>query len=120
MNGIVPQFHGGRFYGSIRIRRMDTVEYPISNFAQYVGMVFEDPETQLVTISVENEIAFPLENLKIPREIIVERIREVLSVVRLDGKEKKHPHDLSGGQKQRLAIASALAIQPMKSWMRWI
>jgi energy-coupling factor transport system ATP-binding protein len=112
LNGIVPQFYGGRFFGSVHVGDLDTVEHPISRMAGLVGQVFEDPETQLIATSVENEIAFALENLKIPREVIIERIPRALSAVRLEGTEKKHPHELSGGQKQRLAIAAAIAVQP--------
>lgn len=112
LNGIVPQFFGGRFFGSVNVAGLDTLERPISALAQHVGMVFEDPETQLTATSVENEIAFALENLKVPREEIRARIPRALTAVRLEGTEKKHPHELSGGQKQRLAIAAALALQP--------
>lgn len=112
LNGIVPQFYGGRFFGSVKLGDLDTVEHPISEMANLVGQVFEDPETQLTATSVENEIAFALENLKVPREEIISRIPKALSVVRLQGTEKKHPHELSGGQKQRLAIAAAIAVQP--------
>ena len=112
LNGIVPQFYGGRYFGSVHIGNLDTVEHPISALANYVGQVFEDPETQLISTSVENEVAFALENLKVEREVIIERIPQALSAVRLEGTEKKHPHELSGGQKQRLAIAAAIAVQP--------
>lgn len=112
LNGIVPQFYGGRFFGKIEIAGLDTLEHPISVLAKHVGQVFEDPETQLIATSVENEIAFALENLKVPREEIMLRIPRVLEMVRLEGTEKKHPAELSGGQKQRLAIAAALAAQP--------
>lgn len=112
LNGIVPQFFGGRFFGEIKIAGLDTVEHPISLLSKYVCEVFEDPETQLVTTSVENEIAFALENQKVSRDEILARIPRVLEVVRLEGTEKRHPHELSGGQKQRLAIAAALAVQP--------
>ena len=112
LNGIVPQFYGGRFFGSVKIGELDTVEHPISAMANRVGQVFEDPETQLISTSIENEIAFALENLKVPREVIIDRIPKALSAVRLEGTEKKHPHELSGGQKQRLAIAAAIAVQP--------
>lgn len=111
-NGIVPQFYGGRFFGRVLVAGLDTLEHSISELAKYVGIVFEDPETQLITTSVENEIAFPLENLKVPRDEIIRRIPQVLEMVRLEGTEKKHPQELSGGQKQRLAIAAALAVQP--------
>ena len=112
MNGIVPQFYGGRFFGAVKIAGLDTVDNPISTLAQHVGQVFEDPETQLIATSVRNEIAFALENLLIPREEILARIPVALESVRLGGTEDKHPAELSGGQKQRLAIAAALAVQP--------
>ncbi len=111
-NGIVPQFYGGRFFGSVTVAGLDTLDNPINQLARHVGAVFEDPETQITATSVENEIAFALENLKVPREEIIARIPRVLEAVRLEGTEKKHPHELSGGQKQRLAIAAALALQP--------
>ena len=112
LNGIVPQFYGGRFFGRATVAGLDTLEHPISALARHVGIVFEDPETQLTATSVENEIAFALENLRVPREEILARIPRVLEAVRLEGAEKRHPHELSGGQKQRLAIAAALALQP--------
>jgi energy-coupling factor transport system ATP-binding protein len=112
LNGIVPQFYGGRFFGKIEVAGLDTLDHPISVLARHVGQVFEDPETQLIATSVENEIAFALENLKVPRDEIIRRIPRVLEAVRLEGLEKKHPAELSGGQKQRLAIAAALAAQP--------
>ena len=112
LNGIVPQYYGGRFFGRLVVAGMDTLDHPISELARHVGQVFEDPETQLITTSVENEIAFMLENLKVPRAEILQKIPQVLAMVRLQGMEKKHPGELSGGQKQRLAIATALAAQP--------
>lgn len=112
LNGIVPQFYGGRFFGRVETAGFDTLEHSISSLANHVGQVFEDPETQLISTSVENEIAFALENLKFEREVIIERIPKVLEAVRLDEDVTKHPHELSGGQKQRLAIAAAIAVQP--------
>jgi len=112
LNGVVPQFYGGRFFGSVAIEGQDTLAVPTSRLAVQVGEVFEDPEAQLVATSVENEVAFVLENLKTPREEIAVRIPEMLAAVRLTGMEKKHPHELSLGQKQRLAIAAALAARP--------
>ncbi len=111
-NGIVPQFYGGRFFGRATVAGLDTLEHPSSALARHVGMVFEDPETQLTATSVENEIAFALENLSVPREEMRARISRVLEAVRLEGLEHRQPHELSGGQKQRLAIAAALALQP--------
>jgi energy-coupling factor transport system ATP-binding protein len=112
LSGIVPQFYGGRFFGRVTVAGMDTLDYPISQLARHVGTVFEDPEVQLIGTSVENEIAFALENLCVPRAEILARIPRVLAAVRLQGFEQKNPQELSGGQKQRLAIAAALALQP--------
>lgn len=112
LTGIVPQFYGGRFFGKIAIAGLDSLEHPVSELARHVGIVFEDPEVQITATSVENEIAFALENLCIPREEILRRIPIALKSVRLEGFEKKNPQELSGGQKQRLAIAAALALQP--------
>jgi len=112
LTGIVPQFYGGRFFGTIAIAGLDSLDHPVSELARHVGIVFEDPEVQITATSVENEIAFALENLCIPREEILRRIPIALKSVRLEGFEKKNPQELSGGQKQRLAIAAALALQP--------
>lgn len=112
LNGIVPQFYGGRFFGAVSVAGLDTLEHPISTLARRVGIVLEDPETQITATSVENEIAFALENLKVPRDEILSRIPRVLEAVRLEGMEHRHPQELSGGQKQRLAIAAMLAVRP--------
>jgi len=112
LNGIVPQFYGGRFFGAVNVAGLDTLEHPISTLARYVGIVLENPETQVTATSVENEIAFALENLKVPRDEILARIPRVLEAVRLEGMEHRHPQELSGGQKQRLAIAAMLAVRP--------
>jgi energy-coupling factor transport system ATP-binding protein len=112
LNGVVPQFHGGRFFGRLTIAGLDTLEQPVSTLARHVGIVLEDPESQLVTTSVENEVAFALENMRMPRDEILTRIPRVLEWVRLDGLERRHPQELSAGQKQRLAIAAVLAMQP--------
>ena len=112
MNGIVPHFYGGDFYGSVSINSMDTVDHPTFDLAEHVGMVFEDPEIQLTAPSVAREIAFALENIRTPVSEIKRRIPVALEMVRLPGMEDRHPHQLSGGQKQRLAIAAALALRP--------
>lgn len=112
LNGIVPQFFGGSFFGTVRITGHDTLETPTSRLAATVGMVFEDPETQITATTVEGEVAFALENLKLPTELMQVRVAEALRAVGLAGLERKHPARLSGGQKQRLAIASALALAP--------
>ena len=110
--GIVPQFFGGELYGAVRVGGLDTLEHPVSVLARKVGMVFQDPETQLTATSVEYEVAFTLENLCVRPDEIRTRVHDALHAVGLAGLENKHPHELSGGQKQRLAIAAALALRP--------
>jgi len=79
---------------------------------QRVGMVFQNPENQIITTSVEREIAFGLENLNLPSEEIRERVEWALSAFHLWDYKNSAPHFLSGGEKQRLAIASVLAMRP--------
>ncbi len=112
INGIVPQFFGGEFFGRVQIAGLDSIETPTSRLAHHVGMVFEDPDTQITSTSVAEEVAFALENLMVPTSEIRRRVGAALGMVGLTGLEAKHPANLSGGQKQRLSIASALALSP--------
>jgi energy-coupling factor transporter ATP-binding protein EcfA2 len=112
LNGIVPHFYGGDFYGEITVNALDTVEHPTHRLAEHVGMVFEDSEMQLTAPTAFAEVAFALENIRLPADEIGRRVTSSLEAVRLHGLEDKHPHQLSGGQKQRLAIAAALALEP--------
>ncbi|WGS65272.1 energy-coupling factor ABC transporter ATP-binding protein [Marinitoga aeolica] len=79
---------------------------------KHVGYIFQNPENQIVGVTVEEDIAFGLENLGLDRNEMKKRINWALNVTDLIGLEKKDPNTLSGGQKQRLAIASMLAMQP--------
>lgn len=77
-----------------------------------VGMVFQDPDDQLFSASVRQEIGYGLLNLGLPRETIGETVRWALQVVGLEGYEEKSPYNLSGGEKKRVALASVLAMKP--------
>lgn len=112
MNGIIPNSVGGRLAGKVLIHGLDTKDTGISVLATKVGIVLEDPETQLFTTSVRSEVAFGPENLCLPVEEIRERVRWALDVVRLADYEERMPSSLSGGQKQRLAIAANIAMRP--------
>ncbi|BCU80421.1 energy-coupling factor transporter ATP-binding protein EcfA [Polycladomyces abyssicola] len=99
--------------GKVRIGGYNTDdETHLWQVRQRVGMVFQNPDNQLVATTVRDEIAFGMENLGVPREEMVRRIPEVLAQVGLEGMEEWPPHLLSGGQKQRLAIAAVLAMRP--------
>jgi energy-coupling factor transport system ATP-binding protein len=112
LNGIIPNSFGGRLAGKVLIHGIDTQGAGISELATKVGIVLEDPETQLFTTSVESEVAFGPENLSLNVDEIRERVTWALQVVGLAGYEQRMPTALSGGQKQRLAIASNLAMRP--------
>jgi len=77
-----------------------------------VGMVFQNPDDQLVATTVESEIAFGMENLGLPHGDMVERVDELLELFHLTAYRGHPPHQLSGGEKQRLAVAASLALRP--------
>ncbi len=112
LNGIIPLSAGGQLKGQVLIDGLDTSESTVGQLSTKVGIVLEDPETQLFTTSVLSEVAFGPENLNVPVPEILERIKWVLDVVQLNGYEDRMPTALSGGQKQRLAIAAALSMRP--------
>jgi len=111
-NGIIPNSIGGRLAGKVLVHGLDTQEAGISVLATKVGIVLEDPETQLFASSVLSEVAFGPENLCISPEEIQRRVAWALETVRLKGFEDRLPTSLSGGQKQRLAIAANIAMRP--------
>lgn len=77
-----------------------------------IGMVFQHPDNQIVATIVEEDVAFGLENIGVPRDEMKKRIDEALGVVKMSEFRKRPPHHLSGGQKQRVAIAGVLAMHP--------
>lgn len=79
---------------------------------QAVGTVFQHPDNQIVATIVEEDVAFGLENIGVPREEMKKRVDEALHVVKMSQFRHRPPHHLSGGQKQRVAIAGVLAMQP--------
>lgn len=110
--GIIPHAIKGTMKGHVRIYGKDSRNSSIISIVEDVGVVFQDPEVQFVTMRVIDEIAFTLENMGVPRDVMLERIDEVLTMIDMKGYEHKHPLELSGGQKQRVAIASMLARRP--------
>lgn len=112
LNGIVPQSRGGQMSGRVMVGGLDTQAVTVATLSEKVGIVLEDPETQLFTTSVLSEVAFGPENLGVDPQEILRRAKWALEVVRLTGYEHRAPSTLSGGQKQRLAIAAALTMQP--------
>ncbi len=87
-------------------------EKEIYDLRRHVGMVFQNPDNQLVAAVVEEDVAFGPENLGLPQKEIRRRVDEALKTVGMTGYERRAPHLLSGGQKQRIAIAGVLAMSP--------
>ncbi len=112
LTGLIPQLTRGTMNGSVQIDGLDTRKSRLHELIRRIGIVFQDPETQFVTMSVEDEIAFPLENFGYQRDQMISRITTAMEMTRLTGLKEKYPHELSGGQKQRVAIASFLALRP--------
>ena len=112
LNGLVPHFFGGTFEGEARVLGYNVLETPVGFLATKVGMVFSDPLSQLVSATVEDEVAFGLENLGLPEEEIVRRVREALKYVGLYHLRNRPPYTLSGGEQQAVALASILVMEP--------
>jgi energy-coupling factor transport system ATP-binding protein len=99
--------------GEVRVDGLDTRDRAsVWDIRQRVGMVFQNPDNQLVATVVEEDIAFGPENLGVPRGEIVARVQEALAAVDMLEYRRHAPHLLSGGQKQRVAIAGILAMRP--------
>ena len=112
INGLVPHFSGGVLQGSISVGGIDPVSATPRIMSRHVGFVFQDPEAQFVMDRVEDEIAFALENLALPRQDMRVRVEEALDLLDLAPLRERRLETLSGGEQQRVAIAAALALRP--------
>jgi energy-coupling factor transport system ATP-binding protein len=100
---------GGRCY----VKGIDTTDQNrLFEIRQSAGMVFQNPDNQIIAAVVEEDIAFAPENLGLPREEIIRRVEEALKAVGMYEFRNHAPHLLSGGQKQRVAIAGIMAMRP--------
>jgi energy-coupling factor transport system ATP-binding protein len=112
INGIIPHYYTGDLEGMIRVDGLDVGTSNFRELANHTGTVFEDPDFQMVSISVEEEIAFGPENLGIPSEEIEVRVQAALQQTRIEDLRNRAISTLSGGQKQRVAIAAVLSMRP--------
>ncbi len=112
LNGLIPHYSGGRFGGRVLVDGRDTRRHGPRDLATTVGFVFQDPESQLVTTRVEDEIAFGPEQFGMPHQAMRVRVEESLDLVGIAHLRNREIATLSGGERQRLAIAAALALRP--------
>ncbi|MGH7912270.1 MAG: energy-coupling factor ABC transporter ATP-binding protein, partial [Candidatus Dormibacteraceae bacterium] len=111
-NGLVPHLHGGRIRGRATILGQDILHTPTRRLAQRVGFVFQDPERQAVFDLVDREVAFALENVRLPSREMPARVEEALVRVGAGHLRGRRLPTLSGGERQRVALASALVLRP--------
>ena len=112
LNGLVPHFYGGRWAGRADVFGRDPVALAPRGMADLVGFVFQDPEAQFVVDTVEDELAFAMENFALPPATMRKRVEEVLDQMGIAHLRSRRISTLSGGEKQRVALASVLALQP--------
>jgi energy-coupling factor transport system ATP-binding protein len=109
--GILHHEYGGGSRGKALLMGRNVAEYAdIGEIGVRVGVVFDDPDAQLIFTTVEEEVASGLEGLPLPRENLLERMEEMLEITATSELRDRAPHALSGGQKQRVAIAATLAL----------
>ena len=108
INGLIPHAIPGKLTGNVYIDGKNTKDISIGEISKNVGSVFQDPDLVIFNLTVEEEVAFGVYNLKLddPKK----RIKDALKMVGLDGFENRDPQSLSGGQKQLLCIACILAM----------
>lgn len=112
LNGIIPRLTGGTFRGQVLVEGCSTLEREPGDLSQTVGLVFQDPESQFFSMTVEDEVAFGPESLALPAVEIEERVTEALEMTGVESLRSRSPLELSGGEKQRVALASVLAMRP--------
>ncbi|MEV7324895.1 ATP-binding cassette domain-containing protein [Streptomyces sp. NPDC093970] len=112
VNGLVPHFTGGTLYGRVTVDGRDTADHPPRELADVVGVVGQDPIDGFVTDTVEEELAYAMEQLAIPAATMRKRVEETLDLLGLADLRHRALHELSGGQQQRVAIGSVLTAHP--------
>ena len=110
--GLVPHFHGGEIDGQLEVAGMDVRSHGPAELAEAVGLVAQEPETQVVSTTVRAEIELPLELRGMPPESRGRAVEEVALALAIDGLLERATDTLSGGELQRIALAAALATRP--------
>jgi len=112
LSGIIPHIYKGNLSGDVSIEGSPVLDMKIQDISTKVGIVFQNPETQLFFPVVEDELAFGPENLCVPREEIGRRITKNLRLLAIEKLRYSDIRNLSGGQKQLVALSCVLTLQP--------
>ena len=112
LNGLIPNFYSGELTGELVVDGVNVEGKATAELATHIGFVFQNPENQLFSLSVERDVGFGLENLGVPREEALRRVEWTMRATGIYELREKAPHELSGGQQQRAAIAGVLAMRP--------
>lgn len=110
--GLIPNAISAKLSGSVHVNGLDTKTHPLALLAKNVGMVFQDPTSQLFHLTIEDEVAFGPRNLNLTESEVSQRVEWALDITGLKHLRRQSPSELSGGQQQRIAIAAVLAMRP--------
>ncbi|MDO8123366.1 MAG: ATP-binding cassette domain-containing protein [Candidatus Hermodarchaeota archaeon] len=109
--GFIPHEYNGTFQGSVKINDQDTRTLSVRDIARNVSLIQQDPDSQLVTLKVLNEVAFGPENFQVPPDEIRTQLEWALNTITASNLRSRSTHSLSGGEKQKVVISSFLAIR---------
>ncbi|WP_052692986.1 energy-coupling factor transporter ATPase [Desulfosporosinus sp. I2] len=112
LNGLIPQLLEGKLTGQVSVAGKNVGKTAVQSLSKVLGLVLQDPETQIIGRTVEEDTAFGPRNFLVPLEQIKQRVDQTLEKVRLKGYNQRLSEELSGGEKQRLAIAGVLVMEP--------
>ncbi len=112
VNGMAPHFTGGNLAGVVTVADRSTANYPPREMADLVGVVRQDPASGFVTDSVEDELAYTMESLALPPNVMRRRVEETLDLLGLASLRSRPLRTLSGGERQRVAIGSVMTAHP--------
>lgn len=110
LNGLIPHLDPGTMGGTVRVKGKDTTSHEIYEFAQDIGMVFQNPDDQILSLKVVDEIAWGVENHGISHEEIADRVDRAMKLLGIEELKERLTFAISGGQKQKVSIASNLAM----------
>jgi len=114
IRGFIPHFYKGELEGEVIVDGKNIVDYQLGQLGEKIGYVFQNPFIQVsgVKDTVFDEVAYGLENLGVEENEIIDRVNEILKLVKIEHLRDKHPMGLSGGQRQRVALASIIVMNP--------